>query len=255
MGRDRKGSIGAARGQTPSSSPARISRSARTSRASMAPRIRRRGWVAPPVRTVSPSSRRVERSAKARGRDAPAGRRLVDQAGQQPRRRPRRRARPRASAPASASTACRSGPGGRVERRVAARAARAAAGLGRRAARAVASALGAVARFGRQLGRVGAGRGAQPVLQPLPVVRARAAQPVALQGAAGRPILQPRARRTRGCLRMASSARDPLIGRLWRPAPGRPRACRKAADRRCCRRSGPSVSAARRPGGPAPGRG
>ena len=66
MGRDRKGSVGAAAGQTPSSSPASTSRSARTSRASMAPRIRKRGWVAPPARTVSPAISRCNSSAKPR---------------------------------------------------------------------------------------------------------------------------------------------------------------------------------------------
>ena len=52
------------RGQTPSSSPARIRRSARTSRASMAPRICSRGCSAPPGRIVWPRNRSATRSAK-----------------------------------------------------------------------------------------------------------------------------------------------------------------------------------------------
>ena len=102
IGRDRNGSIGAPRGQTPSSSPARISRSARTSRASMAPRMRRRGWVAPPVRTVSPASSRSSRSAKPRGVDRRQGVALVDQRRRAGRPSPRRRRRPRGRRPPSA---------------------------------------------------------------------------------------------------------------------------------------------------------
>ncbi len=67
--------MGAPRGQTPSSRPARIIRSARTRRASMAPRIRKEGWVAPPVRTVASCNRPAISSAKASAemspRDAP----------------------------------------------------------------------------------------------------------------------------------------------------------------------------------------
>ena len=55
MGRDRKGSTAAPAGQTPSSSPASTSRSAPISRASIRPRMRRRGWVRPPLLTVWPA--------------------------------------------------------------------------------------------------------------------------------------------------------------------------------------------------------
>ncbi len=68
IGRDRNGSCGAPCGHTPSSSPARTSRSALTRRDSRAPRIFRRGWAAPAVRTVSWSSRRCSRRAKSAGR-------------------------------------------------------------------------------------------------------------------------------------------------------------------------------------------
>ena len=67
MGRDRKGSTGAAAGQTPSSRPASTIRSARTSRASMAPSTCRRGWEPAPVRTVSPDSRPSMREEKPDG--------------------------------------------------------------------------------------------------------------------------------------------------------------------------------------------
>ena len=83
IGRDRNGSTGAPCGQTPSSSPARTSRSARTSRASMAPRIRRRGWLAPPPRTVSRAISCVDQLDEAGRRDVGQAVALLDQAGDQ----------------------------------------------------------------------------------------------------------------------------------------------------------------------------
>ena len=119
MGRDRKGSIGAACGHTPSSSPARISRSARTSRASMAPRIRRRGWLAPPVRTVSPAIRPSSSWAKPGRRDRRQAVALLDQGRRAGPGDSRRQAGPQAAQsrlgrpPARASRAAARPPAGR----------------------------------------------------------------------------------------------------------------------------------------------